>query len=48
MLEALKEAQIARDMSEIPVGAVIVKDGGIIGRGHNTTDTMETLLPMLR
>ncbi len=39
MLEALKEAEIARDMSEIPVGAVIVKDGEIIGRGHNTTDT---------
>ena len=39
MLEALKEAEIARDMSEIPVGAVIVKDGEIIARGHNSTDT---------
>ena len=39
MLEALKEAQKALEKSEIPVGAVIVKDGEIIGRGHNTTDT---------
>ena len=39
MLEAIKEAKIAAEMSEIPVGAVIVKDGEIIARGHNTTDT---------
>lgn len=39
MLEALKEAEVARDMGEIPVGAIIEKDGEIIGRGHNSTDT---------
>ena len=39
MLEALAEAQKARDKGEIPVGAVIVKDGEIIGRGHNSTET---------
>ncbi len=35
MMEALKEAQKAYDMEEIPIGAVIVKDGKIIGRGFN-------------
>ena len=39
MLEALREAQKAKDKGEIPVGAVIVKDGEIIGRGHNSTET---------
>jgi len=39
MLEALKEARIAASMREIPVGAVIVQYGKIIGRGHNTTET---------
>ena len=39
MLEALKEAEKARDKGEIPIGAVIVKDGEIIGRGHNLTET---------
>lgn len=35
MLLALKEAQKAYDKLEIPVGAVIVKDGKVIARGHN-------------
>ena len=39
MLEALKEAEKAREKGEIPIGAVIVKDGEIIGRGHNLTET---------
>ena len=39
MREALKEARIAYDMDEVPVGAVIVQDGRIVGRGHNTTET---------
>lgn len=39
MLEALKEARIAYDMGEVPVGAVIVREGRIVGRGHNTTET---------
>lgn len=38
MKEALLEAAKARDMGEIPIGAVIVKDGKIIGRGHNLTE----------
>ena len=35
MNEALKEAKKAYDIKEVPVGAVIVKDGKIIARGYN-------------
>lgn len=35
MEEALKEAKKAYKKEEIPVGAVIVKDGEIISRAHN-------------
>lgn len=35
MKEALKEAQKAYKKGEAPIGAVIVKDGKIIARGHN-------------
>ena len=36
---ALEEARKAYDMGEVPVGAVIVRDGEIVGRGHNLTHT---------
>ena len=39
MKEALKEARSALGIGEIPVGAVVVKNGEIIGRGHNTRST---------
>lgn len=35
MRYALREAQVAYDEGEVPIGCVIVKDGKIIGRGHN-------------
>ena len=35
MAEALKEAEKSTNFDEVPVGAVIVKDGKIIARGHN-------------
>lgn len=35
MKEAFKEAKKAYDKNEVPIGAVIVKDNKIIGRGHN-------------
>lgn len=41
MIEALKEAQIAYDCGEVPIGAVVEKDGVIIGRGHNLTETLK-------
>lgn len=37
--EALIEAKKALAKNEIPVGAIVVKDGIIIGRGHNTTES---------
>lgn len=39
MKEALEEARKAYEMDEVPVGAVIVCDGEIVGRGHNTRET---------
>ena len=41
MLEALKEAVIALANDEIPIGCVIVKDGKIIGRGHNAREELQ-------
>ena len=41
MKEALKEAKKAYDKLEIPVGAVIVKDGKIIARAHNLKETQK-------
>lgn len=35
MSEALREAEKAAEHGDVPVGAVIVKDGQIIARGHN-------------
>ena len=35
MREALKEAQKAYDQAEVPIGAIVVLNGEIIGRGHN-------------
>ena len=39
MKEALKQAKKAYDKLEVPVGAVIVKDGKIIARAHNLKET---------
>lgn len=39
MQEALKEAEAAAKMGEVPVGAVIVRNGEIIAKGHNLTET---------
>lgn len=39
MEEALNEAKKAYELGEVPIGAVIEKDGVIIGRGHNMTET---------
>ena len=37
---ALQEAQRALEADEIPIGAVIVARGRVIGRGHNLTETL--------
>ncbi len=41
MLEALKEAQRAFEEGEVPVGAVVIYEGKIIGRGHNRTEALQ-------
>jgi tRNA(adenine34) deaminase len=33
--EIIKEANISLSNKDIPIGAIVVKDGNIIGRGHN-------------
>ncbi len=35
MHEALLEAAKAEALGEVPIGAVVVRDGQILGRGHN-------------
>ena len=39
MLEAFREAEAAERLGEVPIGAVIVYEGQIIGRGHNLRET---------
>jgi len=41
MREALKEARKAFDQEEVPVGAVLVKEGRIIARGHNQVELLQ-------
>lgn len=40
MREALKEAAKALEISEVPVGAVVVSKNRIIARGHNQTEKL--------
>ncbi|MHC1720120.1 MAG: tRNA adenosine(34) deaminase TadA [Clostridiaceae bacterium] len=39
--EAIKEAKLSEGIDEVPVGAVIVKDNKIIGRGHNLKEKLQ-------
>lgn len=39
MQEALKEAAKAMERKEVPIGAVVVKDGAVIARGFNLRET---------
>jgi tRNA(adenine34) deaminase len=39
MREAMREAGLAAARGEVPVGAIAVLDGKIIGRGHNLRET---------
>ncbi len=39
MREAIGLAKMAEELDEVPVGAVVVKDGEIIARGYNTRET---------
>jgi len=41
MKQALVEAQRAYEADEVPVGAVVVHDGKIIGKGHNQIEVLQ-------
>ena len=41
MLNALNESRKALDDDEVPIGAIIVKDGNIIGRGYNQVERLK-------
>lgn len=41
MNEALIEAKKALDEKEVPVGAIVVANDRIIGRGHNSTERLK-------
>jgi tRNA(adenine34) deaminase len=40
MMQALKEARIAYEEEEIPIGAVVVMNNTIVARGHNMTERL--------
>lgn len=41
MKSALEQAELALQLKEVPIGAVIVKDGEIIARAHNLKETLK-------
>ncbi|MFM1744472.1 MAG: hypothetical protein RLZZ630_409, partial [Bacteroidota bacterium] len=40
MRYAIKEAMNAYEMDEVPVGAVVVSNGRVIGKGHNLVEKL--------
>lgn len=44
MREAIKQAQKAEKIGEVPIGAVIVQNGKIIARGYNKRETKKNAL----
>lgn len=44
MTRAIELAQIAAQKGEVPVGAVVVKDGQIIGEGYNMRESKKNAL----
>jgi len=44
MRAAMQEADRARELDEVPIGAVIVHDGEIIAAGHNLRETSQSSL----
>ena len=44
MKEALKEALKALEKNEVPIGAVVVLNDEIIGRGHNNRENEKSVV----
>lgn len=44
MMRAVELAKIRYGMGEVPVGAVVVKDGKIVGEGYNRRETEQNAL----
>ncbi|MEG6521421.1 tRNA adenosine(34) deaminase TadA [Desulfotomaculum sp. 1211_IL3151] len=40
MREALQEAKLAAEKGEVPIGAVVVAEGDIVGRGHDLRESL--------
>ena len=40
MRSALQQAEQAKERGEVPVGAIVVQNGQIIGRGHNLVESL--------
>jgi tRNA(adenine34) deaminase len=40
MQQALLEAAAAEGLGEVPIGAVVVREGRVIGRGHNLRESL--------
>ena len=47
MRMALEEARRAAEAGEVPVGAVVVTHGRIVGRGHNLTEALNDVTAQL-
>ncbi|MFI3282616.1 MAG: nucleoside deaminase [Rikenellaceae bacterium] len=41
MRKALHQASLALSLGEVPIGAVIVAGGQVVGRGHNLVETLQ-------
>jgi tRNA(adenine34) deaminase len=41
MEQAFREGEIAYEKGEVPIGAVVVHQNMVIGRGHNLTETLQ-------
>ena len=41
MNKAIQQAEIAWDQGEVPIGAVVVHRGNIIGKGYNQTERLQ-------